>query len=136
MRRALVIVLSSLLLFAAGCAPILSAGQPVQIKGSGKLVTQEFTFDKADRLLAASNYRVTLTPGDKVAVTVTADDNVMEYVYVHVSNGELRLELKPGRGYNMDKVTLKAAVTMPVPGAVSLQDNAVVDLGKELPRAS
>ncbi len=117
MKLVLFVLLSFSLLFAAGCAPIVSSMQPTQLTGSGNLVTQEFTFDKADRLLAASNFKVTLKPGDKVTVQVTADDNVMPYLYVHVSNGELRLEMKPGRGYDMNKVTQRAEVTMPAPGA-------------------
>ncbi len=129
MHRALVVSLAFLLLFVTGCAPVLSSGQSQQLTGSGNLVTQEFSFDKADRLLAASNFQVALSPGEKVSVKVTADDNIMESVYVHVSNGELRLELKPGRAYNTNKVTLKADVAMPVPGAVTLQDNATANLG-------
>lgn len=126
MRRALTISLFFLLLFLAGCAPVISVGPTLQLEGSGKPVTQSFSFDKADRLLAASNYQVTLTKGDKVQVTVTADDNVMKYVYVHVSDGELRLEMQPGRVYSMNKVTLEAEVAMPVPDAITLQDNATL----------
>lgn len=99
----------------------------MQLTGSGKIAKQDFSFDKADRLLVASNFKVTLTTGDQVAVTVHADDNVMEHVYVHVSNGELRLEMKPG-GYSMTDVTMKAEVTMPAPTAVTLQDNATLDI--------
>jgi hypothetical protein len=110
--------------------PILSSTQSLQLTGSEKLVTQDFTFDKADRLLAASNFKVTMSPGERVIVKVTADDNVMPYVYVHVSNGELRLEMKPGRAYGMDKVTPKAEVSMPAPSGVTLQDNATLDLGQ------
>lgn len=132
MRSALIVSLFCLLLFAAGCAPMLSTGQSLQLQGSGNLVTQEFTFDTANRLLAASNFKVTLVPGEKVVVTVTADDNVMEYVTVRVSNGELRLELKPGRGYSMENATLKAKVAMPIPSVAMLQDNALLDLGKGL----
>ncbi|MGE5602805.1 MAG: GIN domain-containing protein [Nitrososphaerales archaeon] len=133
MHRALIISLSIILLIVAtGCVPILSNTQSLQLTGSGKLVTQDFTFDSADRLLAASNYQVKMNPGESITVKVTTDDNLLPYVYVHVSNGELRLELKPGRAYDMDKVTMKAEVSMPTPSSVTLQGNATSDLGQVL----
>lgn len=128
MRRTLTISFMFLLLFVTGCAPIITMGQSTQLTGSGKLASQDFSFDKADRLLVASNFKVTLTTGDSVSVTAQADDNVMEHLYVHVSNGELRLEMKPGRSYSMTNVTMKAEVTMPVPSSVTLEDNATLDL--------
>ncbi len=131
----LTVALLVVLILLAGCAPILSSGPSLELTGSGKLIKQDFSFDKAERLAVASNFKVVLSPADKVAVTVEADDNVMEYVYIHVSSGELRLELKPGRGYSMNKVTLKATVTMPVPHTVNVRDNATLALSNGL-RAS
>jgi hypothetical protein len=128
MRHTLIIVFVSGLLLLAGCAPITTSVQSMQLTGSGTFVTQDFAFEKADRLLVASNFKAKVTPGEKVAVTVRADDNVMEHVYVHVSNNELRLELQPGRGYSMTRVTLEAEVTMPAPSRLIARDNGVVDV--------
>jgi hypothetical protein len=130
LMRAIVIVLTLCSALAlAGCAPILP-GSPSQLIGSGKLVTQDFTLRDFTRISAGSNFQVTLRPGAQFAVSITADDNVIEHVEASLSGDELRFRMKPGKMFGLTNVTMKADVSLPTLAAVRTTENASVHLGE------
>ena len=104
-----------------GCSAAVGSTQ--QIAGSGKLVTNDYDLSGFDSINAGSNFRLNVHPGDKFAVSVTADDNVMPILSVGRSGSELRLSVKPG-SYGFDKVTMKADVILPALKAIILDGNA------------
>jgi len=111
----------------AGCASVLSANQ---IVGSGKLVTQEYTLQDFTRINAGSNFQVTLHHGAPFAVSITADDNVIQLLSADLKGNELRLDLKPGNHPGFTNVTMRAEVSLPALEVVSTSGNAAVHLGE------
>jgi hypothetical protein len=115
----MVIVLS------AGCTGLPSIPLDAAV-GSGNLVSQEFELSDFDQVDASHSFQVSLTQGDEFAVTVSADDNVVDKLNVVVSDGTLKLGLlEPGFYSNL---TLIADVTMPDLSRVSLSGASRLDM--------
>ncbi len=126
--KSLPIVLALCVVLAlAGCTAVLSSNQVV---GSGKLVTQTFALQNFARVNAGSNFKVTLHPGASFAVSITADDNVIQLLSASVNGDELKLDVKPEVNSGFTLVTMKADVSMPALQAVTTGGNAAVHLDK------
>jgi hypothetical protein len=81
------------------------------ITGSGRALTREFDLAGFTRVAAGSAFHVRISQGAHFSVTVTVDDNLVDYLDVSRSGDTLRLSLKPN--VNIRNATLKAAVIMP-----------------------
>ena len=67
---------------------------PTQVlEGSGNLVTKTFDVAGVDRLSLEGFGQLTIRQGDEESLTVTTDDNIMEYVGVEVRRDTLVLDL-------------------------------------------
>lgn len=118
LKCAALLIIVSLLL--AGCF------NPIQgTVGSGNLVTEDYDLAGFTKVSAANAFRVTITQGDEFAVSVTADDNLMEDVRVDVRGSTLVLELT---GVNFYNYTLSAEVTMPELTGVEASGATVVTM--------
>jgi hypothetical protein len=93
-----------LALLAVGC-------QFTLIRGSGNLVEQSRELGEFNRIAVSHAFEVDVRIGEQPSVTVTADDNVIEHVTMTVSDGLLRLGLRPG--FQVRQATLEATVTAP-----------------------
>ena len=94
-------------LFLAGCSFVTGPS----LTGSGNLVTKQYPFTNFTRISAGSVFDVTVKPGAAAGVTVTVDDNLVDYLDVSNSGDSLRLYLKSNS--NLRNATLKAVVTVP-----------------------
>ena len=108
MKKAMVAVLVAVLLtsgLSAGCA---GGG----ITGSGNPVTQEFNFSDFTRVEVGSAFQVEIIQADSYRVSVTADDNLFEYIQVSKEGETLKIGLKllPLRPLF---TTLRAEISMP-----------------------
>jgi hypothetical protein len=108
MKKAVVAVLVAVLLTSgllAGCV----GGR---IAGSGNLVTQEFEFSNFTCVEVGSAFEVEVVPADSYRVSVTADDNLFDYIQVSKEGETLKIGLKllPLRPLF---TTLRAEITMP-----------------------
>lgn len=93
--------------FLAGCNIITGP----TITGSGNLVTKQYTFTNFTTVSAGNVFDVTVKPGSTPSVSVTVDDNLVEYLDVTTSGDQLRLHLKSNT--NVRNATLRAVVIVP-----------------------
>jgi len=83
-----------------------------RVPGSGNLVTQEFEFSDFTRVEVGSAFQVEIVQADSYRVSVTADDNLFEYIQVSKVGETLKIGLKllPMRPLF---TTLRAEISMP-----------------------
>lgn len=79
--------------------------------GSGKVVSQTLSVPTFDRIHASEAFRVHLTAGPTVSVTVRFNENLRNDLDASVSGGELRLALRPN--VSIVRATLEAEVSLP-----------------------
>lgn len=109
------------LLAVTGCSLI----DVQDVSGSGRLETAEFALSGFDEVDISRGYDVRIEPGAEHAVTVTADDNVLEHLEVEVVGDRLRLDVDDG--VNLD-ATLSALITLPALEHVVLHGGVEADL--------
>jgi hypothetical protein len=107
MRVALCGWMATFALLLAGCSFITGP----TVTGSGNLVTKQYPLTDFTRISAGNVFDVTVKPGSPASVSVTVDDNLVEYLDVTTSGDQLRLHLKSNT--NVRNATLKAVVTVP-----------------------
>jgi hypothetical protein len=108
MKKAIVAVLVAVLLTSGLLVGCVEGGAP----GSGNLLTQEFEFSDFTRVEVGSAFQVEIAQADSYRVSVTADDNLFEYIQVSKEGETLKIGLKllPLRPlFN----TLRAEISMP-----------------------
>jgi predicted small secreted protein len=86
------------------------SGFGVGVTGSGRLVDKQFALDDFTRVEIGHGATLNVTQGAAYATTITADDNLMEYLIVEKRGDALHIGLKAGSYRN---VTLRASVSMP-----------------------
>lgn len=84
-----------------------------EARGSGKPVTRQFSLTRFTGISASDTFDVTITIGATFAVSVTADDNLFDYLIVDVRDGNLHLGVDSKGGTVQTSTKLKASVTLP-----------------------
>jgi RNA polymerase sigma factor (sigma-70 family) len=84
-----------------------------QIVGSGKALTKEFKIADFDSVDIRSIFEVEITQGDAFHVSVTADDNLFDYIKAAKQGPTLAFSLDSKDKSFHTKERLKAKVTMP-----------------------
>ena len=109
MRKAVI----SIILVAALVTAVLLSGCWLfgVVTGSGNLVTEEMDFSDFTRVEVGHAFEVEITQSGSYSVSITADDNLFEYIQVSKSGETLKMGLKSPYGYQ--SVTLRAKITMP-----------------------
>jgi len=79
--------------------------------GSGNLVTLDKSFSDFTVIDAGWGFEVNITKSDTYSVSITVDDNMIDYVQVTKSGSTLNIGLKPG---TYGRVTLKANIEVPL----------------------
>lgn len=92
-----------------GCASTVPI--PRLIKGSGKVITKEMKFRDFAYIEVGSVFEVELKESGSYLITITADDNIFDYINVSRAGETLKIRLTPN--YNYSGVTLKAKITLP-----------------------
>ena len=108
MKKAIVAVLVAVLLTSGLSAGCVGHGEA----GSGNLVTEEFEFSDFTRVEVGGAFEVEIVQADSYRVSVTADDNLFEYIKVSKQGETLKIGLKllPLRPLF---TTLRAEISMP-----------------------
>jgi len=94
----------------AGCIPTMGG---TVITGSGRASTQEFDLSGFSKVNVSSAFRVAIEQGERYGVSVTIDDNLVEYLDVRVEGDTLRIGMKPRLAIGFGNFTQKAEITMP-----------------------
>ncbi|MBA7710270.1 hypothetical protein ES703_119210 [subsurface metagenome] len=80
------------------------------VRGSGNLDTQEFNFSDFSRVEVGSAFEVEVVQSDSYSVSVTADDNLFDYILVSKQGTTLKIRLKTAQYID---TTTRAEITMP-----------------------
>jgi len=91
-------------------APCVS-GCIIPVTGSGNLVTEQFNYTGFDRIEVGNVFQVEISQSDTYSISITVDDNIMDYVIVDVSGDRLLVRLK--QGYNYHSITAIAKISVP-----------------------
>lgn len=114
---ATLLLMTSLLPVLTGCRGISGA-----IVGSGNLITQEMDFTDFTKLEIGYVFQARVTKADSFSVSITVDDNLLEYVTVRKSGKTLSVCLKGGYAYI--GTTKMVEITMPEIDRLSLSGGA------------
>ncbi len=107
------LVTANLLAVFTGCRGVTQA-----IIGSGNLITQEMDFTDFTKLEISHVFQAKVTRADFFFISITVDDNLLEYVTIRKSGNTLRIYLKGG--YTYIGTTKIVEITMPKIDKLSL----------------
>jgi hypothetical protein len=110
MKKAIIIV-AIVAAAAVICTLLIVRGWPGGLIGSGNLETEDYAFTNFTRVEISSAFQFEIQQSSSYNVSVTADDNVMDYV--RVSQDGQTLKIKLGTVTWFGPATLRASVTMP-----------------------
>jgi eukaryotic-like serine/threonine-protein kinase len=94
------------------------------IVGSGKPATKAWNLADFNAVEIMHPFRAELTRADRFAVSVTADDNVLDHIQVEKRGSRLRIGLEDNRSYRLRRDSLKVAISMPGLEALTLTHSA------------
>lgn len=81
------------------------------IIGSGQMATRDYSIADFSGIDVGDAFQVEIQPSESFGVTVSGDDNIIDYVKVDKQGQTLRVSLAPGRSYNYEE--LRLAIKMP-----------------------
>ncbi|HUW46076.1 MAG TPA: head GIN domain-containing protein [Dehalococcoidia bacterium] len=110
MKKAIIIV-AIVAAAAVICTLLILRGWPGGLIGSGNLETEEYAFTDFTKVEISTAFEFEIEQSSSYNISVTADDNVMEYVQVSQDGQTLKIGLKTVTW--LGPVTLRASVTMP-----------------------
>ena len=120
MKKAIARTILTGTLIAVILLPACSATVPIPrlINGSGKIITKEMDFTDFTYLEIGSVFEVEIVESGSYLTSITADDNLFDFIKVSQVGSTLRIDLTPT--YNYSGVTLKARSTLPKLSGVHL----------------
>jgi len=96
---------------AVTCTVLILRGWPGGLIGSGNLETEEYAFTNFTEVEISSAFKFEIEQSSSYDISITADDNVMEYVQVSQDGQTLKIGLRTVPP--LWSATLRASVTMP-----------------------
>jgi len=117
------LLVSAVILVLPGCYGINVNGN---VTGSHDLETREFNFTDFNSVEIMSPFQVEITRSNVCLVSVTANDNIFDYIEVTQVGDTLRIRLKPF--FSFRSITLRASITMPDLGALDMSGASSVNL--------
>jgi hypothetical protein len=81
------------------------------VKGSGILITEDMDFSDFTRVEVGYAFEVEIVQSDQFSVSITADDNLFEYIRVSQQGSTLKIGVQPAVLFR--SATYRAKVTMP-----------------------
>jgi len=82
-----------------------------RVIGSGNLVTRYMDFEDFTAVRIGTAFKVEIAQSTSYGVSITADDNVFDYIQVSKTGEKLTIGLAPNHNYY--GITLRAKITMP-----------------------
>jgi hypothetical protein len=93
----------------------------INIGGSGNVVDKAFDISDFTIVEVSDGFNVNVVNGPQYKVTLSVDENIVDYLSVYKSGNKLMIGLKPG-GYT--NVNLRADIVMPSFNGVTLHDGS------------
>ena len=122
MRKAIIIIA---IVVAAICTSLILWGWPLVLWdwqggliGSGNLETEEYAFTNFTKVEISTAFEFEIEQASSYSINVTADDNVIDRV--QVSQDGQTLKIRVGTVPTLRRATLKASVTMPQLGGLTV----------------
>ena len=81
------------------------------VKGSGQLKTEGMDFSDFTRVEVGGAFEVEIVQSDRFSVSITADDNLFDYIQVSKHGSTLKIGVKPAVVFR--SATYRAEITMP-----------------------
>ena len=130
MKSTKLILILVIALMVSGCTNITPAEESnhLSIQGSGKLVSREFDFSGFDRVDAGLSFGLTIRQAEDFSVTLTADDNFIDYILIKQDASTLHLGYQPGYAYNVRGVSMHVDVRMPDLAGLALSGSSATRL--------
>ncbi|MFC1927547.1 head GIN domain-containing protein [Chloroflexota bacterium] len=115
MKKPIIIVIAIVVVVAAISTVVALRGWPGGLVGSGNLETEAYAFSDFTEVEIGSAFEFEIQQSSSYNISITADDNVMEYVQVSKDGQTLKIGLRTGLGIFLGPVsaTLRASLTMP-----------------------
>jgi len=113
-----VLAVSTLIGTAGGC-------QLVSVTGSGDIETREMDITGFSSVTVGQAFRVSISESDSHFVSITADDNVFDYIDVRISGSTLYIGMKSGSYFS---TTQEATVRMPALKNISMSGAANAEI--------
>ena len=110
MKKAIIII-AIVAVAAVICTLLIVRGWPGSLIGSGNLETEEYAFADFTKVEISTAFEFEIQQSSSYNISVTADDNVMDYVQVSQDGQTLKIGL--GTVSWFGPKTLRASVTMP-----------------------
>ena len=79
------------------------------VTGSGNLVTEQMDFSDFTRVEAGYAFEVEITQSSSYSISITADDNLFDFIQVSKTGETLKIRLQSG--YDYQSVTTRAKIT-------------------------
>jgi hypothetical protein len=112
MKKTTIVIIVIAVIAAVVAAVLISLRfWPVALVGSGNLETKEYAFTDFTEVDIGWTFEFEVRQSSSYTISITADDNVMDYVEVSKKGQALRIRLE--RASLIGPVTLRASVTMP-----------------------
>jgi len=96
------------------------------IRGSGNIVTRSYEYADFSRVEISSAFDVEIVPGSAFSISVTADENIFDFIRVSQTDNILKIAMGPG--YSYFPSVLIARVAMPDIESLSAFGASRVDL--------
>ena len=107
--KRMIVCLTTFMLIVGLITAVIGCGKP--ITGSGKVETRETDYTGFAKLTVGSGFEVEITRADSFSVSITADDNLFDYLDIKKVGSTLYIGLKRPRIYL--HTTQRATITMP-----------------------
>ena len=117
MKKAIIIV-AIVAAVAAICISLILWGWPGVVIGSGNFETEQYAFTNFTKVEISSAFEFQIRQSSSYSINVTANDNVIDYVQVSQDGHTLKIRVGTIRSFR--RVTLKASVTMPQLGGLTV----------------
>jgi hypothetical protein len=102
---ATVIVVASAIIFLGNFLPI------TEVVGSGDLTTQQKEFSDFSAIDVSSGFEVEISQSNIYSISVTADENIIEYIQLSKTDNTLKARMQAGISYQ--SITLQIEIEMP-----------------------
>lgn len=108
----IIIVIAAIVIAIASAIILLGSWFPLtEVTGSGDLITQQKDFSDFSAIDISSGFEVEISQSSSHSISVTADDNIIEYIQISKTDNTLKVRLQVGISYQ--SITLQIEIEMP-----------------------